>query len=145
MVVGILMGDGCIDGSGKNPRLIITMTSPNYLEYVAENFDILGGDVRLYTTAEENAKNSRYSGLNPNADSDNYSDIYRWCSIKHPELEEFAEWYESGGKMWPENIKLTPTVLKHWYCGDGHWNNNGSANYIAIAMLNEVDNLEKVD
>lgn len=76
MAVGILMGDGTINMCNKNPSLEVQMTSPNYLEHLASEFGILGGEVSLHRTAEENAKLKRDSGFRPNADADNYSDIY---------------------------------------------------------------------
>jgi hypothetical protein len=145
MVTGILMGDGSINRHRKNPYIQIGMISPNYLKYVAQQFGVLGSDVKIYRTAEELAKENRDSGFHPNADADDYSDMYRWQSMRHPELSEFADWYSNGEKVWPEDIELTPTVLKHWYCGDGSWSNSSSANYIQIAMANEIKNTDKVD
>jgi len=145
IITGLLMGDGCIDTCNKHPRLDVRMISENYLEYVASEFGVLGGEVRLSKTAEESAQQVRDGGLRPNADADNYSDVYAWQSMAHPELQSFADWYSSGEKVWPEDIELTPTVLKHWYCGDGYWNNNRSQNRISIAMSNEINNRNKVD
>lgn len=145
VTVGLLMGDGSLDRSSKNPYLRVGMISPNYLEYLDGAFGILGNGVSLMMTAEENAEAKRESGFRPNADAENYSDMYQWRSISHPELHEFADWYSSGTKVWPGDIDLTPTVLKHWYCGDGGWNNSGGNNHIQISMSNEVDNTDKVD
>jgi len=138
------MGDGNINRGGKNPRLEVEMVSKNYLQYISDVFGILGGEVRLTHTAAESAKDVRQSGLGPNAKKENYSDVYRWRSISHPEMHKFASWYKSGEKVWPKDINLTPTVLKHWYCGDGHWHNSNSKNHIKIAMSNEADETKKV-
>jgi len=145
IITGLLMGDGCIYTGNRNPYIIVKMISPNYLEYIADEFGILGGDVALKMTAAENAKAKRDSGFRPNANAENYSDMYRWQSMAHPKLQEFADWYNSGKKVWPADIELTPTVLKHWYCGDGCWYNNYGHNRIIISMANEIDNTEKVD
>lgn len=147
IITGLLMGDGSIDRGrgGRNPKLECEMINPNYLEYIDTQFGIFGNGVSLHRTAEENAKQCRDRGFSPDAKEENYSDSYRWRSVSHPELEEFANWYSTGKKVWPDDIELTPTVLKHWYCGDGNWNNNGSRNYIIIAMSNEVNNTDKVD
>jgi len=140
------MGDGSVDrGKRKNPRLIANMTSQNYLEHIDEMFEMLGKGVSLTTTAEESVNNVRNSGFRPTAKVEDYHDLYRWRSMRHPELQEFAEWYSTGEKVWPEDIELTPTVLKHWYCGDGHWNNSGTSNHIEISMANEVENIDKVE
>jgi len=145
IITGLLMGDGYIDTCSKNPYITVNMISPNYLEYIADEFGVLGGDVSLKITAAESAKRNKDSGFDPNAKEQNYSDKYQWQSMSHPELQEFADWYSSGKKVWPADIELTPTVLKHWYCGDGYWDNSGSRNGIRIAMANEVDNTNKVD
>lgn len=144
IITGLLMGDGCINIGGKNPLLQVGMISPNYLQYVSDEFGILGSDVKLVETAAESAESARKTKFNPNAKKENYSDKYLWRSISHPELHEFNNWYNSGKKVWPENIELTPTVLKHWYCGDGCWNNSGTINRIQIGISNEVNETEKV-
>ena len=144
IITGILMGDGCIGRNGKNPRLICRMISPNYLNYVDQQFGIFGNGVSMCKTAKESAEHASKSGFRPNAKPENYHDIYKWSSMKHPELKKFSNWYKTGKKVWPESIELTPTVLKHWYCGDGTWNNTGTKNRIKIGMSNEVDNREKV-
>jgi hypothetical protein len=144
VITGLLMGDGCIRRSDKNPRIQCEMISPNYLEYISYIFGCLGTGVSLKCTAEENAKRSRNSGFRPNAKSENYSDVYYWRSRNNPELEEFADWYSTGEKLWPEDIELTPTVLKHWYCGDGCWQNKSNNNCIKISMANEIENQDKV-
>jgi len=146
IITGLLMGDGTINRSSDgNPLLQCEMISPNYLKYIDGEFGIFGHGVSLAKTAEENAKAKSDSGFRPNAKADNYSDVYRWWSMAHPELQEFAEWYSTGTKVWPSNIELKPTVMKHWYCGDGTWHNHGSHNRIKIGMANEVENTEKID
>jgi hypothetical protein len=145
IVVGLLMGDGCLDRANGRPRLRVGMVSPNYLDYLDSQFGIFGTGVSLERTAAENARKNRDSGFRPNAKAENYSDVYRWRSRRLPELRQYVDWYSSGEKVWPADIDLTPTVLKHWYCGDGNYHNHGSHNCIRIAMSNEVDNTDKVE
>jgi len=145
IITGLLMGDGNIDSHNGNPFLQCKVISPNYLKYIDEKFGIFGNGVSLTKTAEEAAKMNRERGFRPNAKSDNYHDLYTWRSMRHPELQEFADWYATGKKVWPSDIELTPTVLKHWYCGDGHYHNSGRHNHIIISMSNEVNNTQKVD
>jgi len=145
IITGLVMGDGYVDNSGNNPYLNVKMISPNYLKYIDSQFKIFGNGVRLSITAEESAKQNRDNGFSPNAKAENYSDKYRWQSMRHPELKEFREWYSTGNKIWPANIELTPTVLKHWYCGDGCWDNTGGNNRITIAISNESENTEKIN
>jgi len=145
IITGLLMGDGSITACNKNPHIECSMITPNYLEYIDDIFGCLGSGVSLKQTAEKNADRKRNSGFRPNAKAEDYSDVYRWRSRSHPDLQKWVKWYKTGKKVWPEDIELTPTVLKHWYCGDGYWNNKGYNNRISISMANEIDNLEKVN
>lgn len=146
IITGLLMGDGTINRSKEyNPFLKSDMVSQNYLQYIDKELNVFGNGVSLYRTGKENAQVTCESGFSPTAKSENYSDVYRWYSMRHPELQEFSDWYSSGEKVWPTDIELTPTVLKHWYCCDGHWDNSGARNSIQISMANEAGNTEKVD
>lgn len=140
------MGDGNINTQkGRNSLIEVEMVAPNYLHYLDEKFGKFGTGVRIRRTAEEKAKLHRNTEFRPNAQSENYSDSYRWRSRSIPELNEFRNWYSTGEKVWPDNINLTPIVLKHWYCGDGHFHNSNSHKHIIISMENEVENTEKLN
>ena len=120
IITGLLMGDGWVH-SRKTPRLQATMVSENYLYYLSNSFGKLSNGVKL---REEGDKN--------------YKDKYTW-SFSHPHLQKYRDWYSSGEKIWPEDLNLTPTVLKHWYCGDG----TKHRNTIVISMWNEHKRLDK--
>lgn len=140
------MGDGTIGKKeGKNQRVQANMTNSEYLRHVDKQFGILGTGVSLYQTAKECANSASESGFSPNAKEKNYSDQYSWRTRCHPDIQEFAKWYASGKKVWPEDIELTPTVLKHWYCGDGCLASTKNTYYIKISMSNESENTDKVD
>jgi hypothetical protein len=145
VATGLLMGDGWVSRSSKNSKIMCEMISKNYLEYIDDIFGCLSTGVKLKLTAEENAAKSRDTGFSSNAKSENYSDIYYLHTRSHPQFNEFDNWYSTGEKVWPDGIELTPTVLKHWYCGDGCWQNKNCSNYITISMSNEVENTDKVD
>lgn len=145
-VCGLLLGDGSIVGKDKkNAYLKVDMISQNYLKYLDDVFGFFSNGVKICATAENKARKNRETGFSPNAEAKDYSDLYRFRTIAHPQINEYADWYSSGKKVWPDDIKLTPTVLKHWYCGDGHWNNGGRKNCIEIAMSNEREHTDKVD
>jgi len=137
IITGILMGDGWIDKDKKHPRLSVSVTEKEYLGYVHRELDILSNGVKLKETAESNS--SRKS-----RPKENYNDLYRLSTICHPSLEQYENWYNSGKKVWPDNIKMTPIILKHWYCCDGHYKDTNGDNYITISMSNEVDNTDKI-
>jgi len=120
VITGILMGDGHINRGGKNPYLSVEMKSPNYLEYVSSMFPWISTGI-----------------------IDREDGIYRFDTRSVCALTEFAEWYSSGKKIFPENIDLTPIVLKHWYVCDGGLGGNGP--YPMIAVTNEIDNKQKIE
>lgn len=144
IITGLVMGDGCINLTTKTPRLQINMTSKEYLIHLDDIFGILSTGVTLHQTAKERANQNNESGFHPDADEKNYKDAYWLQTRSHPGLSKFADWYESGKKVWPDDIELSPTVLKHWFVGDGSWHNTSGQNYIRIAMSNEKENVEKV-
>lgn len=146
IITGLLMGDGWVETrKNRNPVLKSEMISKKYLQYVDRKLGVFGNGVKLDRTAEESARDCRNRNFSPGAKKENYSDIYFWSSMNHPELQDFADWYSTGEKVWPEDIELTQTTLKHWYCGDGCWNNGSESNSITISMSNEADNIEKVN
>jgi len=136
------MGDATIDRTPNNPVLEVKMISREYLEYLDGVFGSLSRGVKLYRTAEEGAEMNRESGFSENANAENYSDIYRWRTTAHPELQEFAYWYSSGKKTFPDDIELTPTVFKHWYVCDGTVLNG---NCVQLAISNEADDKDKIN
>lgn len=146
ITTGLLMGDGSLERCDKHASLRAKMITPEYLDYLDGKFGVFSVGKSLCTTAEESAFNCRESGFSPNASPQDYSDLYRWRTRNHAGLDQFRSWYNTGKKVWPDDIALTPTVLKHWFCGDGSREETPyGQNRIHIAMSNEIDNTEKVD
>lgn len=144
VIKGLLMGDGSLNRTAPTPYIQVNMTSENYLKYVDNIFGTLSTGVSLMHTAEESARHDRKSGFNDSASAENYSSVYHWQTRSHPQFSNYESWYTSSGRIWPESIKLTPTALKHWYCGDGHFDNHGDKHSIDFAISNEIENTEKV-
>lgn len=140
IITGVLMGDGTLYRGNKTPYLRIKMITEEYLEYLSGIFGVLTTGVELEKTANESAQSVLDSGFYETVNIENYNNIYEMRVRCHPEFEEYESWYDSGEKVWPNNLELTPTVLKHWYCCDGTYVNN----HIEIGMSNEVDNINKV-
>jgi hypothetical protein len=143
VVTGLLMGDGSLDSRDGNPILTVEMVNKEYLEELDRIFGVLSTGVKHKSSAEEEAKRALHSGFEATGDPSNYSDKYRLRTRSLPDLKEF-NWYTTGEKIWPSDIKLTQTVLKHWYAGDGSLNNNGSRFYLEIHCSNEIDNKDKI-
>lgn len=119
IVTGTLLGDGYIMRN-KNPRLRLSMTNHVFLEWIDEQFGVLAsGGVTTHRKAAERAKRDRQTGFNPKATAEGYSDTYEWHTRGLPELQEFANWYDSGVKVPPDSLSLTPLTLKLWYVCDG--------------------------
>lgn len=140
IITGLLMGDGHINRSKKTPNLRAEMINKEYLQYLDNKFPHISLGVTKSRTSSQQAKNHRDSGFNTDASSDTYSDCYWWETMAHQELFEYADWYESGEKTFPDNIEISPTILKHWYVCDGGLN-DGS---IRIYLHNERNNKDKI-
>lgn len=136
------MGDGTIVTSNKNPYIEIRMMEESmpYLKYLDSKLGWLSNGINLRATAGQKAKDARKSGIHEDATKEAYSDFYGIKKKSHPQLDKFVSWYDSGSKQFPENIDLTPTVLKHWYVGDGHYDGR-----VRIGIANEYDNENKIE
>jgi len=149
IIRGLLMGDGSVNyqEQKENPSVVVKCIVPEYLEYLSNEFGVLGNDIALVQSAEDSASNNRERGFRPNADSSNYSDIYGFTTMSHPEMWQYRDWYDTSTdraeKTWPDNLELTPETLTHWFCGDG--NNQFDYPSIRLSMNNERDNLDKVE
>lgn len=141
IITGLLMGDGHINRSSKNPCLRAEMINKDYLDYIDSKFPHIGLEVSLSRTASEQSKNHIDSGFNTSATAEEYSDCYWWETMTHQGFEEYASWYDSGKKEFPSNLRLTPTILKHWYVFDG----SVSGGSIRIYVTNERDNKDKIE
>jgi hypothetical protein len=143
---GLMMGDGSISNKHmKNQYIKVDMTNRRFLEHIDSTIGNMSKGVTFLLSAEENARRKRESGFSPNAKKENYSDVYKLSTRSHPYMAKFTRWYSSGEKIWPENIELSPTVLKYWYVCDGNMQSVRGYRGIQISMCNEYENTEKVD
>jgi len=144
IITGMLMGDASMLYHHDNPSLEISVIKKKYLDYIHEKFGKLSLGVTKRIDAENSARKNRETGFSPNAEKENYSDIYRLRLMAHEELKEYADWYSTGKKVFPKSIELTPKTLKHWYCCDGTMETSYGNKRIRIAASNELDNKEKI-
>ncbi len=139
------MGDGTIHSpsSTKNVRLEVTNINKTFLEWLDEKLSWLSNGVALKRTAmqirEENRKSNydRFSSLNYEI-----RDQYVLTTARHPELNEFEEWYTNQQKRFPDKLRLSPRILKAWYVCDGNliWGNKGHTRpQVWISVENESD------
>jgi hypothetical protein len=123
IIIGLLMGDGHLEQTNRSSRICITMVSKNYLQYIKKRLSDYMKKVRPVKQTELTEKQA-----------------YTLRTVACKEFNKFKNWYSTGEKVFPENIELTPTVLKHWYCGDGTWNKER----ISIKINNEFENQSKL-
>lgn len=114
---GLLLGDGCI-ASRKNgsAHYIHSDSDKEYLIWLKNKLESLG-----LPCSNKIYKNSPTTGF-PSARP---TSIFYLDSMCTAELETIYEkWYPDGKKQIPDDLEITPTILKNWYIGDG-WFSNG--------------------
>lgn len=143
---GLIMGDGWIEKTEKNARLSTFMINQKYLEYIDNIFGCLSTGVQMKYTAEESAKHSEDVGaLGSSGEASNFSNLYRWQTRIHPYYNKYRSWYSSGEKQFPDNIELSPTIMKHWFVSDGCFQMNKNTPYATLGVSNEIGNEEKLE
>jgi hypothetical protein len=143
---GILMSDGCIDRTHNHARISIDMITEKYLNWLYDTFQPLFTSPRQIMTAEEAGKQTADAngGFVDDPSDYDFSPIYRIRTRSMPAFDRFDSWYDdSGNKVWPKNI-MTPTVFKHFYVGDGHFDTHNSSGNISIRCSNESENMQAV-
>jgi hypothetical protein len=130
IIRGLLMSDGSVSTyQGSNPMFRVEMTNRTYLLWLDRQLGWISTGVKDGRSSEELRGDSK--------------DLYYLLTRRHPDLDELQEWYKSGQKVWPKDLVLTPTVLKHLYVGDGHYVED--KHYIKVALHNERGHVEKVN
>lgn len=119
ILTGSLMGDGSIMNHTGNPRIKVKSITKDFLQWIDDELGILSTGVQFDCSAEDSARTARSNGLDLNAEAEDYSDVYRLITRALPCLQEFVEWYDSGNKLFPETLEITPLIAKVWYCCDG--------------------------
>lgn len=147
ILIGVLMGDGTIYDKfddNRNPRFRVYMTNREYLEYLSRELNTLTtSNPQIHRTSQELADS--YSEFSESNNPDDYKEQYRLQTISHPSLRQLEKWYQSGEKVYPEDLYLSETILKNWYVCDGSFNNNGYRSYIEIHLSNERENKGKIE
>lgn len=130
------MGDACVNDNGGNPCIKMSVIQREYLEYLHDIFGEISRGVEIDRTSEQLARQNKKRGFSTTVVEENYNDVYMWHTVNHPELKAYRQWYESGKKEWPQDIALTPTVLKHFYVCDGTLSNRK----VQLFTSNEIGN-----
>jgi hypothetical protein len=129
VLTGVLMGDGTVVRNNGNPDFRIKMINKDYLLHLKDIFGSLATEVSLERVDED----------------DNHNDIYQLRLRSNPNIQQFADWYSTGKKVFPDDIELTPTVLRHWYVCDGTlYERSTVSHHFSICAKNEGENIEKL-
>lgn len=132
ILIGLLMGDGSLNTENKYPRILTSMVKEEFLEWINQKLGVLSTQVTTSSWgAPENERCQR---------------VYSLYTRGVPALEHFKSWYDSGQKRFPEDLNITSTIAKIWYCCDGglKW----TEDYSCSAMLysgNESDRPEYLE
>jgi hypothetical protein len=146
VVVGVLMGDGHIKQDTSTSYLQVNITESQYLGYLDDIFGILStSNIHVTRTAEEVAEHTVKTGFSDSATQESCKDVYNWRTRNHPVFNEYRKWYSSGSKVFPDDILLSPVVLKHWYCCDGNLNTHENRGTVRIGLSNEFENKKKIE
>lgn len=151
LLVGLLMGDGAVNAkSGANQRITVSWASKEQCQWVDGVFGWFTTGVKLTATATESAQKMEDSGINGNdytADPNDFSDMYCVQTRSHPFITTLTDWYGESGygdKVWPDDLRMTPTTLLLLYISDGSYATNAARRCIQITLENERDNEAKV-
>lgn len=140
LLKGLLMGDGYVQTENKTPSFQWLSINYPFMKWFSDKMDVISGRLFFDRTAEDSVEDVT-GKTDWKIHPENYHDVYRWDSIAHPYFDEFATWYSSGKKKYPEDLELTPECVKIWYCGDGNlvWSKNRVNASIEINCKNESE------
>ena len=106
---GSMLGDGCLRKEKGDSSLVIkrALKDVKYLEYEFNIFkDFCSSDIRHRTVFDKRFNKNYHNVAFNTRNSPLFTEFYNL-------------WYPSGKKIIPNNLKLTPITLMHWFCDDG--------------------------
>lgn len=137
LLTGMVMGDGCVGTRESVPHVVVGMANERFLEWFSDELKWMGYDVHLSMTGEESYEKSKRNDHMTVNKKENFEDIYRMLTPRHPQLKNLSEWYGSEGKRFPEDLELTPTIAKMWYVSDGGLKQTSPNPTVSITSINE--------
>lgn len=138
MIIGALMGDGSMTGPKRSRQFRLYNTNKEFLEWFDKKMGVLTTGIKIGRTPEEHVKDLEKC-KDRNFDAEDYNTQYYVSSRAIDYFKQFDDWYSSGRKNYPENLSLTPPMLKLWYVTDGTLvEKEYERPYIRIADSNEI-------
>lgn len=121
LIDGMMLGDGWLEGNPNSAaRFCLSQRSgrKEWLVQLQAEWAALGVESRF------SLREPRDHVLKDRVVRSSRADMLR--SLKYATLSRQRErWYPGGIKVVPEDVRLTPVALAHWYWGDGALENNG--------------------
>lgn len=142
IATGVFMGDGTMQGPEYSRFFRVAMTNRPFLEWFDRQFGVLTTGVRKGQTPEYQAS-SQHKSKGGSYDAENYQQQWYVSSRSVSSFQRFDSWYsgKNGKKKFPEELELTPMVVKMWYVTDGWLDDNNGHNsrpYAKISCMNEI-------
>lgn len=118
IIIGSLLSDGtiCNHIKMKNNNWSHTSTNENYIDYIISETKI---HLHKFSTESKEFTSSVSGKIYKSKKSFSFKSK---SSISFTRYRK--TWYPYGTKVVPNTIELTPTVLLHWYIGDGNIRDN---------------------
>jgi hypothetical protein len=129
LVDGLQLGDGSIDSKGAL-RLEQRTATADWL-------------IQVQTLLREEGCDSRIIPIPPRerkiADrvvtSSGGKLLYTPCYVEMK--EQRSRWYPEGSKLIPDDVRLDPLALAHWFAGDGSLNSSGGLCFYTNGFIKE--------
>lgn len=142
---GHLMGDATLGGRDReSPNISWVMTNLEYMEWLRDELGWICKDIKLKQTPYESKNSAKESGFDENEDNE-YKTLYQCGTHGHPWFKQI-DWYKSGEKIFPENLKLNSTMVKIWYCDDGGliWSERANEGHAHIHASSQTQSMNRL-
>lgn len=118
LLKGCLLGDGSVYRGNANPYIDVAMTNKTFLEWLDEKLGWLSNGVVRKHTSVKSAKNARQN-LGRDTQPSETLDFYRLQTRSIPQFNRFSSWYNTGEKVFPDGLVLSPVATRMWFVTDG--------------------------
>lgn len=136
LMTGSLLGDGFLLSSDVF-RIKQKKTRREYVDFLHERFAPFSTPVRI----DKSRKPTRVNGKVSHRIEDwkgGYTWVASFSTRKHQVFHDLrAKWYPDGVKILPDDLKLNPTIVTHWYLQDGNHNKQKSYYKFSTQSFNE--------
>lgn len=138
LITGSLLGDGFLLSSDIF-RIKQKSTRREYVDFLHEKFSPFSTPVRI----DESRKPTRVNGKISHKLEDwkgGYTISASFSTRKHKVFHDLrAKWYPNGFKALPDDLKLNPTIVTHWYLQDGYHNKARGYHRISTQSFSKIE------